>query len=148
MTIPATWRRTHEAPLFRNLAPRCGSRRSCGTQSQESFDAYWLRHVRRVRKTDYVCCILLVLFAVGPRFVLALEWILPVALWVKRSRKIAVAVAIAFHLAIDWTMNLFLFHWIMILGLLSFLSFDDLIAARDFCLRVIGRARRDPDPAG
>jgi hypothetical protein len=80
--------------------------------------------------------------------VLALEWGLPIALFTRRTRRIAVAIGIAFHLSIDWTMNLFLFHWIMILGLLSFLEFDDLIALRDRCLRLFGRARRDPDPAG
>ena len=58
--------------------------------------------------------------------VLALEWGLPLLLWVKRSRKAAILVAIAFHLAIDWTMNLFLFHWIMILGLVSFAEYDEL----------------------
>jgi hypothetical protein len=60
--------------------------------------------------------------------VLALEWALPVFLWVKRTRRLAVVVAIAFHLAIDSTMNLFLFHWLMILGLLSFLDYDELAA--------------------
>lgn len=59
---------------------------------------------------------------------LALEWLLPIALWLKRSRKTAVVVAIVFHLAIDATMNLFLFHWLMILGLLSFLEYDELAA--------------------
>ncbi len=57
---------------------------------------------------------------------LALEWLLPVLLWPKRTRKAAVLVAIAFHLSIDWTMNLFLFHWLMILGLLAFLEYDEL----------------------
>lgn len=52
--------------------------------------------------------------------VLALEWLLPIALWTKRFRKPAIAVAILFHLAIDWNMNLFLFHWLMILGVCSF----------------------------
>ena len=58
--------------------------------------------------------------------VLALEWSLPLFLWIKRTRKVALVVAIVFHLAIDYTMNLFLFHWIMILGLLSFAEFDEL----------------------
>ncbi len=58
--------------------------------------------------------------------VLAIEWLLPVALWWKRSRKPAVVVGIVFHLSIDYTMNLFLFHWLMILGLLSFLELDEL----------------------
>lgn len=52
--------------------------------------------------------------------VLALELALPVLLWVPRTRRAALAVAIGFHLAIDYAMNLFLFHWLMILGLLSF----------------------------
>ncbi len=70
--------------------------------------------------------------------VLAAEWLLPVLLWIKRSRKAAVVVAIVFHLAIDWSMNLFLFHWLMILGLLSFLEYDELPWVR-------WRARPVPD---
>ena len=58
--------------------------------------------------------------------VLALEWALPVLLWLPRTRRIAIAVAIAFHLAIDYSMNLFLFHWLMILGVLSFAEFAEL----------------------
>ena len=59
--------------------------------------------------------------------VLALEWLLPIALLVPRTRKLAVVVGIVFHLAIESTMNLFLFHWIMILGLISFLEWNDLV---------------------
>lgn len=80
--------------------------------------------------------------------VLAIEWLLPLALFHPRTRKWAVAVGIAFHLGIEWTMNLFLFHWIMILGLLSFLDFDELVSLRDRVRTFIGRPRRDPDPAG
>ena len=58
--------------------------------------------------------------------VLVLEWGLPVLLWVKGSRRVALVVAIVFHLSIDYSMNLFLFHWLMILGLLSFAEFDEL----------------------
>jgi hypothetical protein len=58
--------------------------------------------------------------------VLALEWALPVLLWLPRTRRIAIAVAIAFHLAIDYSMNLFLFHWLMILGVLSFAEYSEL----------------------
>lgn len=58
--------------------------------------------------------------------VLALEWTLPVLLWLPRTRRIAIAVAIVFHLAIEYSMNLFLFHWLMILGVLSFAEFAEL----------------------
>jgi hypothetical protein len=70
--------------------------------------------------------------------VLALEMTLPILLWVKRTRKLALVVAIVFHLAIEYTMNLFLFHWIMILGLLSFAEYDELARLR--------RWRREPSP--
>jgi len=79
--------------------------------------------------------------------VLAMEWLLPILLFVPRTRKWAVAVGIAFHLSIEWTMNLFLFHWIMILGLLSFLEYGELVSLRDRVRTFIGRPRRDPDPA-
>ncbi len=58
--------------------------------------------------------------------VLVLEWGLPVLLWLKPTRRVALVVAIVFHLSIEYTMNLFLFHWLMILGLLSFAEFDEL----------------------
>jgi hypothetical protein len=58
--------------------------------------------------------------------VLILEWGLPVLLWWKRTRRVALVVAILFHLSIEYSMNLFLFHWLMILGLLSFAEFDEL----------------------
>lgn len=58
--------------------------------------------------------------------VLALEWGLPVLLWLRPTRRVALVVAIVFHLSIEYTMNLFLFHWLMILGLLSFAEFDEL----------------------
>jgi hypothetical protein len=58
--------------------------------------------------------------------VLVLEWGLPVFLWLKKTRRIALIVAIVFHLCIEYSMNLFLFHWLMILGLLSFAEYDEL----------------------
>lgn len=58
--------------------------------------------------------------------VLALEWLLPIALWMKRFRRSAVIVGLVFHLAIEATMHLFLFHWLMMLGLVAFLEFDEL----------------------
>jgi Vitamin K-dependent gamma-carboxylase len=58
--------------------------------------------------------------------VLALEWGLPVLLWLRPTRRVAIVVAIVFHLSIEYSMNLFLFHWLMILGLLSFAEFDEL----------------------
>lgn len=52
--------------------------------------------------------------------VLAVECVLPFALWVPRWRTCALAAAVAMHLAIDYAMNLFLFEWAMIAGLLAF----------------------------
>jgi hypothetical protein len=58
--------------------------------------------------------------------VLALEWLLPVLLWLRPTRRAAIAVALVFHLAVESSMNLFLFHWLMILGVLAFAEFDEL----------------------
>jgi vitamin K-dependent gamma-carboxylase-like protein len=58
--------------------------------------------------------------------VLVLEWTLPLFLWLRPTRRWAIAVAIVFHLSIEYTMNLFLFHWLMILGLLSFAEVSEL----------------------
>ena len=54
--------------------------------------------------------------------VLACELFLPIALWVPRLRVTALVLAVCMHLALDYAMNLFLFQWIMLLGLVSFLE--------------------------
>jgi hypothetical protein len=54
---------------------------------------------------------------------LAVEIFLPFGLWWRRTRWLAVVLGVALHLAIELTMNLFLFEWIMILGLLGFLDY-------------------------
>jgi hypothetical protein len=58
--------------------------------------------------------------------VLALEWTLPFLLWGRRTRRPALVAAVLLHLSIEYTMNLFLFHWIMLLGLVSFTEYGEL----------------------
>ena len=53
--------------------------------------------------------------------VLAAEALIPLGLWIPRARPWALGAAVVFHLATDYAMNLFLFHWIMLVGLISFL---------------------------
>ncbi|MFO0922797.1 MAG: HTTM domain-containing protein [Pirellulales bacterium] len=72
---------------------------------------------------------------------LLLEIALPIALWIPKTRKWAVAAGILLHLAIELTMNLFLFEWVMMLGLLTFLRWDE------FKALVPGWRRWDKNPA-
>lgn len=51
---------------------------------------------------------------------LIIEGLLPIALWIRPLRKWAIIAGFALHLGIELSMNLFLFQWIMMLGLLSF----------------------------
>jgi len=60
--------------------------------------------------------------------VLVFETVLPLALWIRQTRRWFLYAALLFHLAIDLNMNLFLFHWTMMVGLLAFLQRDDLPA--------------------
>jgi hypothetical protein len=53
---------------------------------------------------------------------LAIEIALPILVWFRPTRVPTLVVAIAFHLSIDYTMNVFLFQGVMILGWLSFLA--------------------------
>lgn len=57
--------------------------------------------------------------------VLAAECIVPIAVWIPGTRRLALGVAVAMHLAMAYAMNLFLFQWIMILGWLTFLTPDE-----------------------
>lgn len=65
--------------------------------------------------------------------VLAVETLLPVLLWIPGLRRIGLALAIGLHLAIEYSMHLFLFEWIMIAGLISFFA--------------VGRREVEPLPA-
>ena len=58
--------------------------------------------------------------------VLLFECIVPIFIWLKRARVYCLIAAFLFHLGTDYSMNLHLFHWIMMTGLLSFLRFDEL----------------------
>jgi hypothetical protein len=68
--------------------------------------------------------------------VLAIEVSLPLALWIPRTRRIGILLAVALHLGIEYSMSLFLFEWVMLLGLLSFTRPEDFTALRDLFARV------------
>jgi hypothetical protein len=76
------------------------------------------------------------LLAAATYLTLGLELFLPVAIWIPALRRTALLLAIGFHLALAYAMNLFLFPWIMILAWCSFLRASDLEAmSRVFRLR-------------
>ncbi len=54
--------------------------------------------------------------------VLVIECFVPIGLWFKETRRAALLLAVGFHLATDYAMNLFLFHPIMLVGLLAFVD--------------------------
>ena len=54
--------------------------------------------------------------------VLIIECLIPIGLWIKETRRAALFLAVGFHIATDYTMNLFLFHPIMLVGLLAFVD--------------------------
>ena len=54
---------------------------------------------------------------------LMIECFLPIGLWIPKLRWIAVGLGMILHLGIEFSMNLFLFQWVMILGLLTFVTF-------------------------
>lgn len=58
--------------------------------------------------------------------VIAVELVVPIFIWFRETRRTCLLLALLFHLANEWTMHLFLFHWIMLVGWLSFVTSDDL----------------------
>jgi Vitamin K-dependent gamma-carboxylase len=54
--------------------------------------------------------------------VLAVEVFLPFGLWIPRLRPFALGLAVGLHLAIEYSMNLFLFQWLMLAGLVAFVN--------------------------
>jgi hypothetical protein len=67
----------------------------------EWFDSHWMSQI-------------------GSYGTLVIEAFLPIGLWIPRLRWIAILLGVVLHLGIEMSMNLFLFEWVMILGLLSF----------------------------
>ncbi len=58
--------------------------------------------------------------------VIAVELFAPLLLWFKETRRWALLVIVCFHLANEYAMLLFLFHWIMLVGWTTFLTSEDL----------------------
>jgi hypothetical protein len=54
--------------------------------------------------------------------VLLAELAVPILIWFRETRLPCLIVLLVFHLANEWTMNLFLFHWVMLAGWISFLT--------------------------
>lgn len=52
--------------------------------------------------------------------ILVLECVLPALLWWPRTRRVAVVLGITMHLAMEYTMHLYLFQWIMVVALCTF----------------------------
>ena len=69
--------------------------------------------------------------------VIAIEAAVPVLVWFRETRWLALALAAALHLAIDYSMNLFAFHWIMLVVWSSFVRGDEW---RALGRRLTGRA--------
>lgn len=57
--------------------------------------------------------------------VVVVELAVPLLIWFRETRLPCLALVLLFHLANEWTMHLFLFHWIMLCGWLAFLAPDD-----------------------
>jgi Vitamin K-dependent gamma-carboxylase len=56
--------------------------------------------------------------------VIATELLVPLLVWFRETRWLALALAFLFHLGCEYTMNLYLFHWIMLIGWCSFIPDD------------------------
>ena len=60
---------------------------------------------------------------------LIIESLLPIGLWIPRFRWIAIGLGVLLHLGIESSMNLFLFQWLMLLGLIAFVRLPKFKAA-------------------
>jgi Vitamin K-dependent gamma-carboxylase len=62
------------------------------------------------------------LVAVMTWSVLLAELTIPLLIWFRETRLPCLVALLFFHLANEWTMNLFLFHWLMLCGWMAFLT--------------------------
>jgi hypothetical protein len=78
--------------------------------------------------------------------VLAFEFLAPVLLWIPSTRRIMWAVAVGFHLLTHYSMNLHLFHGIMLTGLLSFLRYEEWVGLCEFVSGIWNRRKASTAP--
>ncbi len=52
----------------------------------------------------------------------AMELLAPLLIWFPSTRRLSLVLMLLFHIATDYMMHLFLFHWIMMIGWLAFLT--------------------------
>ena len=57
---------------------------------------------------------------------MTLELLLPFGLWVAKTRRLFLLLGFLLHLGMAYAMNLFLFQWMMIVGLCAFVSREDI----------------------
>lgn len=57
--------------------------------------------------------------------VMALEASVPILVWFRETRWVALLLAGMFHLLCDYSMNLYLFHWVMLVGWCSFIRSEE-----------------------
>ena len=72
----------------------------------------------------------LILMALMAWATLLLELGVPIAVWFGKTRRVALALAFAFHLSLDYMMNLNLFQWMMMVGWMSFIQPQDVVMVR------------------
>lgn len=66
---------------------------------------------------------------------IGIELAVPVLVWFAPTRRLALLLVLIFHLACDYAMHLFLFHWIMLVGWLSFVKPEDFDRGSTFWMR-------------
>jgi len=81
---------------------------------------------------------------------LLVEVLVPVLLWIPRTRRMAIVAGVGLHLAFDYALRVGFFGWAMTLGYLAFLTPAEATAVLRLPGRAwsrLGRRRRDPRPA-
>ncbi|MCA9050134.1 MAG: HTTM domain-containing protein [Planctomycetaceae bacterium] len=76
----------------------------------------------------------------------AFEFVVPILIWWPRARRLSLVLVLVFHILTDCYLNLHLFHWIMIVGWLTFVRYDEWGCCRN--LLIPGRRRRAGETDG
>jgi hypothetical protein len=70
--------------------------------------------------------------------VIAIEAAVPILVWFRETRWPALAAAAALHLATDYSMNLYMFHWIMLVAWSSFIRGEEWRSLGSWIGRLVG----------
>jgi hypothetical protein len=114
--------------------------KSMGTDWVSGNALYYVLHVAQMKRFPLPSFIYApVLLKIGTWFTLAFEFSFGILVWFRETRYAVLIIGVLFHVAIEYTLNIQLFEWMMLASYVVFLPPDDLNRAGRWIVQKLER---------